>query len=345
MTHTVCVPRSRQAEATPHHKKSTRNLRQNPFAQCAPSPAVNAMTRQDFCWARQQCWLLFCASICLQLPVHSHGKKDAAPDLARIVGGSHSDVGRHPYYASLYETSIQASDFRCGGSLVAPDVILSAAHCVTGGFQIKNVVVNNTNVKGDNPYGYRRQVIRTMVHPSWNPSSLRNDLALLLLNEAVDDVEPASYSRQFPVLSILDTLTILGLGATEDGGSFPDSLQEVDVEITPFDFCDDAYSSNGIFDFLTGLTESTQFCASSPGQDACQGDSGGPMVVSSSTVKDLQIGLISFGLGCARPDFPGTRHDDDTSVCLSMRESRFVPIPHCPGLLFFLRNVQVCTQS
>lgn len=156
-----------------------------------------------------------------------------------------------------------------------------------------------------------------MVHPSWNPSTLRNDLALLLLDKAVDGVEPVSYSRQFPVLSMLDTLTIIGLGATQDGGSFPDRLQEVNVELVSFDVCDDAYSNDGLFDYLTGLSDTTQFCASSPGQDACQGDSGGPMVVSSLTVKDMQIGLISFGLGCARSDFPGTPHDDDIcSKCL-----------------------------
>lgn len=224
----------------------------------------------------------------------------------RIVGGDDAELTRYPYHTSLYRNSIQTSDFICGGTLVAPDVILSAAHCGNDGASINFVMVNNTSIAGDNPYGYPRQVVEIIVHPGWNPSTLRNDLMLLILDEAVVDVEPIPYSRHFPVLSTLDSLNIVGLGRLEDGGSFPSTLQEVQVDLTAFDDCANAYSSNGMLNTFTGLTKSSQFCASAPGRDSCQGDSGGPLVVSSLwAVADVQIGLVSFGQGCAQPDYPG----------------------------------------
>jgi secreted trypsin-like serine protease len=97
------------------------------------------------------------------------------------------------------------------------------------------------------------------------------------------------------------------LGRLEDGGSLPGTLQEAQVGLSDFDDCDVAYSDGGLLSFLTGLSESSQFCAAGPGIDSCQGDSGGPLILSSSsdTTTDVQLGLVSFGSGCAQAEFPG----------------------------------------
>lgn len=231
---------------------------------------------------------------------------DGALGTSRIVGGSDVNPKRYPYFTSLYQKGVQRSQFTCGGSLIAPDVVLSAAHCIDEAGPINYVVVNNTDHGGTNPYGYSRQVVDTIVHPNWDSVTLRNDLMLLILDSPVD-VEPLVYSREFPVMSNLDTLHILGLGRLEDGGELPETLQVAQVDLADYDKCDDAYSDGGILDFLTGLTSSTQFCAAGPGIDSCQGDSGGPLIVSSSVDAslDMQIGLVSFGSGCAQAGFPG----------------------------------------
>jgi trypsin len=231
------------------------------------------------------------------------GKALAEP---RIVGGKDADSGRYSYFTTLYRSEIRTSEFICGGSLIAPDVVLSAAHCIDESVPINYVVVNNTNHGGTNPYGHVRRIIDTIVHPSWDPVTLRNDLMLMILAEPVD-VEPIAYSRQFPAITILDTLQILGLGRLEDGGSLPGTLQEAKVSLSDFDDCDDAYSDGDLLSFLTGLSEASQFCAAGPGIDSCQGDSGGPLILSSSsdTATDVQLGLVSFGSGCAEAEFPG----------------------------------------
>lgn len=225
---------------------------------------------------------------------------------SRIVGGNDADPERFSYFTTLYRSDIRSSEFTCGGSLIAPDVVLSAAHCIDESVPINYVVVNNTSHEGTNPFGHVRQIIDTIVHPSWDPVTLRNDLMLLILAEPVD-VEPIPYSRHFPAITVLDTLQILGLGRLEDGGSLPGTLQEAQVGLSDFDDCDVAYSDGGLLSFLTGLSESSQFCAAGPGIDSCQGDSGGPLILSSSsdTNTDVQLGLVSFGSGCAQAKFPG----------------------------------------
>jgi secreted trypsin-like serine protease len=92
--------------------------------------------------------------------------------------------------------------------------------------------------------------------------------------------------------------TIVGWGATSEGGDLPDSLQEARVPITTDAYCAGAYSD---FD------PATMVCAGFPqgGVDTCQGDSGGPMFGRTSAGALHVVGTTSFGEGCARPGKPG----------------------------------------
>lgn len=89
--------------------------------------------------------------------------------------------------------------------------------------------------------------------------------------------------------------TITGWGATREGGSAPDDLQIVNIPIISKTVCSEAYKSYG------GLPDG-QICAAYPkgGRDSCQGDSGGPLVVNGRLA-----GIVSWGNGCARPNYPG----------------------------------------
>jgi secreted trypsin-like serine protease len=92
--------------------------------------------------------------------------------------------------------------------------------------------------------------------------------------------------------------TIVGFGATSEGGDVADTLQEAQVPVTTDGYCANAYSD---FD------ASTMLCAGFPegGVDTCQGDSGGPMFGRDASGALKVVGATSWGEGCARPGKPG----------------------------------------
>ena len=87
---------------------------------------------------------------------------------------------------------------------------------------------------------------------------------------------------------------VSGWGTTSEGGSTPSTLRKVTVPVISDDKCRDAYGRNDIFD--------SNLCAGfdAGGKDSCQGDSGGPLYCSG-----YQAGVVSWGYGCARPNYPG----------------------------------------
>ena len=106
-------------------------------------------------------------------------------------------------------------------------------------------------------------------------------------------VQPIPLTTTEPAGGAVSTVT--GWGTTTPGGSLPSQLQVVQVFITPRAECDAAYVAYG------GIT-ANMICAAVPGggKDACQGDSGGPLVVGGQLA-----GIVSWGLSCALPDYPG----------------------------------------
>lgn len=91
------------------------------------------------------------------------------------------------------------------------------------------------------------------------------------------------------------TLTVAGWGALSQNGPSHDALQKVNVPVVSRTSCRASYGLNAV--------TYNMFCAgySAGGQDSCQGDSGGPIVDSSKTL----LGLVSWGAGCAQPNYPG----------------------------------------
>lgn len=140
-----------------------------------------------------------------------------------------------------------------------------------------------------------------MVHPFYAKDTYYNDLMLLKLSEPVNDIPPVELNRYSDVPVENDRVTVMGLGALNFGGGYPDVLQSVEVGVIDHTFCNDAYEGVGLWPIL----ESTMFCAgyrTGRPKDACQGDSGGPLIDEDG----VQVGVISFGLGCAMVQFPGT---------------------------------------
>ena len=212
----------------------------------------------------------------------------------RIVGGGPATEGDWPWMASIQ--SVFQSHF-CGGSLIAPDAILTAAHCVEGSRPDQISVVLGrydltTNV------GKRHDVAQIIVHPRYNSFSNDSDVAILLL-------ETPSDRTTIPILSANNTelaepgvtSTVIGWGNLREGGSSPDELHEVDIPIVSNAVANQPQSYNGGITprmLAAGLAEG--------GKDSCQGDSGGPLMVTDEDGSYHQAGIVSFGDGCAAPN-------------------------------------------
>ena len=191
----------------------------------------------------------------------------------RIVGGHTASFQEYPYYVRLDDAS---GNGKCGGSLIAPDIVLSAAHChdhhlsaAVNGFT-QAILANGAEVN--------RQIVRKVQHPMFNSRTYEYDYMLLKLDQPVTTIEPVQLNFDFNNPVDGDMLTVIGLGATAEKAGFPIYLNEVDVKKVSQAQCAGNYGYGSI----ANIFEQIMMCAGMPdgGKDACQGDSGKFMTAS-----------------------------------------------------------------
>uniref|UniRef100_A0A3B3I579 Peptidase S1 domain-containing protein n=1 Tax=Oryzias latipes TaxID=8090 RepID=A0A3B3I579_ORYLA len=213
----------------------------------------------------------------------------------RIVGGQDAPAGFWPWQVSL-----QTSSHFCGGSLINNQWVLTAAHCFpSGSASGVTVVLGLQSLQGSNPNNVSRTITRLIIHPNYNSND--NDIALLQLSSPVNFtnyISPVCLSATNSTFYSGVNTWVTGWGNIGSGVSLPapQTLQEVQVPIVGNRRCKCSYSSITDNMVCAGLLEG--------GKDSCQGDSGGPLVIKQNN-RWIQAGVVSFGRGCALPNFPG----------------------------------------
>ena len=214
-----------------------------------------------------------------------------------IVGGEDAKKGEFPFMASIQRAGSSGSDGQiCGGSVVGKRWILTAAHCTVFSKKQVQVVVGRTDLTAKG--GQVLRVSRFAVHPDYDDTG-SSDVALWRTKKRIKAPRIALPKAADDALETAGTvLTVAGWGVESSGGSeAPENLKKVDVSVSSDLEC--------ITNLLLGFNADTEFCASELGGASCQGDSGGPIFGNRENGKVVQVGVVSYGLGCAVPLFPG----------------------------------------
>ena len=232
---------------------------------------------------------------------NNNSKRDLIAGNTRIIGGDTAIEDRYSYAVSLSDSY----GHFCGGSLIAEDVVLSAAHCDPNGKGKYKAIVGRHD--HDDTDGQELSVANALPHPDYDSDTTDNDFMLIFLKESASSNIFVKLNYDVSSPTVGSEVTVMGWGDVDPshGQKLAEELMEVNVNVITNEECD---KSDGKFGSYKDSITSNMLCAieEGGGEDACQGDSGGPLIIKGTDAsEDIQVGVVSWGIGCASKDYPG----------------------------------------
>uniref|UniRef100_A0A1I8MXH7 Peptidase S1 domain-containing protein n=2 Tax=Musca domestica TaxID=7370 RepID=A0A1I8MXH7_MUSDO len=235
----------------------------------------------------------------------------------KIVGGLEADRHEMPYMVSL----TRRGGHFCGATIIHEKWILTAGHCICNGLnkfmkpsQIQGVVglhsisqyLNGIHNERDGAAPVQVNFKSIIPHPNYQCTNTKNDIALMELLQPIafsKYIQPSCLNSDLLRSNENELATVSGWGWTNENqaeGDRADVLRKATVRVWNNNACEKSYQLNGR---PSSVISDTQMCAGyeNGGIDSCWADSGGPLM----SKENFLIGVVSTGIGCARPGLPG----------------------------------------
>lgn len=223
----------------------------------------------------------------------------------RIVNGTVVDPHEYPFYAALTRDNFGQRQVFCGGSLISPNFVLTAAHCTEfitpSAMSEYTVLLGSHNIKAATGNEVEREFKNVILHPDWNSDTVDNDVALIEIRRVQysNEVSPVCLPFGINYSSLDEKMAItMGYGQLVYNGVQSNTIHDVALKVENRRDCK-AYN-----DFYNKRVTDNMICTYESNKDACKGDSGGPLIYKVGG-RFKQIGIVSWGRECAKENQPG----------------------------------------
>ncbi|NXY21407.1 CEL2A elastase, partial [Atrichornis clamosus] len=220
------------------------------------------------------------------------------PLVSRVVGGENARPYSWPWQASLQYRSNGKWYHTCGGTLIATNWVMTAAHCISSSLTYR-VYLGKYNLAAEEKGSIALSPEKIIVNENWDPQDVANgyDIALIKLPEHValsDQIQLACLPPAQSILSSNTACYVTGWGRLQTNGPLPDDLQQGLLLVVDYATCSKP-------SWWGKIVKPSMVCAGGDGIiSSCNGDSGGPLNCQGADGRWEVHGIVSFGssLGC-----------------------------------------------